>query len=174
MDARMKIRQYRPGDKEAVWHLHNLALEGTGAHLGNGPWDDDLRNIEKVYIDNGGDFLVGDFEGTLVAMGALKRTDPHRVQLKRMRIHPECQRRGFGQLMVRALEERAVVLGFQIIHLDTTTIQIAAQKLYEKNGFVKVGEDRIAQFDVLLYEKSLPTTSSNKALDRDCSNLNHG
>ena len=37
----IEIRQYFPGDKNAVWTLHNEALAGTGAHGGNGPWDDD-------------------------------------------------------------------------------------------------------------------------------------
>jgi hypothetical protein len=56
----LKIRQYRPSDNDAVWELHRLALEPTGAMLPGGPWnDDDLKDIENEYINNGGDFLIG-------------------------------------------------------------------------------------------------------------------
>ena len=165
----MNIRQYRSTDENAVWNLHNLALEATGAHAGNGPWDDDLKSIEEVYILSGGDFLVGELDGMVIAMGALKRTDSERVQLKRMRIHPSHHRKGYGQIMVTALEERAVALGFRIVHLDTTTIQVAAQKLYEKNGFRKVGEDRFERFEVLLYEKELPTNRRRQSREAGAS-----
>jgi hypothetical protein len=37
---------------------------------GNGPWDDDLHAIEKVYLANRGEFLIGVVEGEVVAMGA--------------------------------------------------------------------------------------------------------
>ena len=52
----MKIRRYRESDQEEVWALHNLALEEADAHAGNGPWDDDLRHIREVYLDDGGEF----------------------------------------------------------------------------------------------------------------------
>lgn len=153
----MNIRQYRTTDEQSVWNLHNLALEGTGAHAGNGPWDADLKNIEEVYISSGGDFLVGELDEMVIAIGALKKSDFQRVELKRMRVHPSHQRSGYGQMMLNALEDRAVTLGFRLVHLDTTTIQVAAQKLYEKNGYRKTGKDRFGAYEILLYEKELPT-----------------
>lgn len=76
----MTIRPYRPADAEAVWNLHNLALRGTGAHLGNGPWDADLKNIPQIYERNHGCFFVGVHDGHIVAMGAVKRADGHRAE----------------------------------------------------------------------------------------------
>ena len=151
----MKIRQFRREDAEAVWNLHNLALHDVGAHAGDGPWDDDLHAIEDVYLKRGGDFLVGFVDDRLVTMVALKKTDPRRAELKRMRVHPNYQRRGLGQMMLIALEARAQSLGYKEIHLDTTTVQEAAQKLYEKNGYRKVGENRVGKFDTILYEKHI-------------------
>lgn len=49
----MKIRKYSLEDQDAVWNLHNSALISTGAHAGNGPWDDDLNNIEETYLNAG-------------------------------------------------------------------------------------------------------------------------
>lgn len=45
----MKIRRYRSADHDAFWELHNVALLHTGAHAGNGPWDDDLHRVEAEY-----------------------------------------------------------------------------------------------------------------------------
>ena len=36
-----------------------------------------------------------------------------------MRVHPEFQRRGFGQRILEALEKRAKELGYKEIQLDT-------------------------------------------------------
>ncbi len=70
----LEVRRYRSSDHDAVWALHNEALAPTGAHVGNGVWDKDLHQIEDVYLNNGGEFLVGIYDGQLIAMGALKRT----------------------------------------------------------------------------------------------------
>lgn len=158
------LRRYTPADQQAVAHLHVFAIQQTGAYLGRGPWDDDIYAIEEVYIKNQGEFLIGEYDGLLVAMGALKRTSPQRAEVKRMRVYPEYQGRGYGQLMLDALEARARVLGYQTLHLDTSILQVPAQRLYEKNGFREVGRDKYQQetgkgqyqlLEVILYEKQL-------------------
>ncbi len=55
-------------------------------------------------------------------MGALRRTTNEWAEIKRMRVHPDFQRRGFGQMILEALEARAVALGYAALHLDTTTL----------------------------------------------------
>jgi hypothetical protein len=79
------IRRYQPGDNGAVRELHVLALQPTGAIWDDGPWDQDLENIEGVYLANRGEFLVGTQEDRLVAMGALRCIDDTRAEIKRMR-----------------------------------------------------------------------------------------
>jgi ribosomal protein S18 acetylase RimI-like enzyme len=153
----LNIRRYESSDHAAVWNLHNIALDAVGTNAGDGPWDDDLRQIEAVYLQNGGDFLVGICAGRLVAMGALKRTNADRAEIKRMRVHPDYQRRGFGQAILTALEKRAAELGYKVLHLDTTIQQTAAQGLYQKNGYVVVREGKIGRFDCVFYEKKLET-----------------
>jgi ribosomal protein S18 acetylase RimI-like enzyme len=158
------LRRYTSADQEAVEHLHVFAIQQAGAYLGRGPWDDDVYAIEEVYLKKQGEFLIGECDGLFVAMGALKRTSPQRAEIKRMRVHPEYQRRGYGQLMLDELEARARALGYQILHLDTSILQIPAQRLYEKNGFHEVGRDTYQQeagrdtyqqLEVILYEKQL-------------------
>jgi GNAT superfamily N-acetyltransferase len=108
----LHIRRYEPRDKRAVRRLHDDALNEVGAHLGSGPWDDDLDEIDNVYLDQGGEFLVGVLDGRIVAMGALMRISPEKAELKRMRVRPGLQGRGYGQAMLDALHRRASDLGY--------------------------------------------------------------
>ncbi len=158
------VRRYTFTDQEAVEHLHVVALQQTGAYLGRGPWDDDIYAIEETYLEHGGEFLIGECDGQMVAMGALKQTNPQRAEIKRMRVAPSYQGRGFGQRMLDELEARARTLGYQTLHLDTSILQIPAQKLYEKNGYreigrvtyrQEVGKDVYQPLEVILYEKQL-------------------
>lgn len=146
------IRQYEPRDKDAVYQLH------VKAHVGErvgGTWERDFDHIEEVYIRSGGEFLVGELNGSVVSMGALKPDTTQRVELKRMRVLPELQRKGFGQQMYDALEQRARELGFTTIFLDVTAKLNIALTFYEKNGFVEIGRTVLAGQDTVLYEKLL-------------------
>ncbi len=149
------LRRYTPADLEAVEHLHVYAIQQTGAYLGRGPWDDDVYAIEEAYLNNRGEFLIGEWDGNFVAMGAFRRTSPERAEIKRMRVHPDYQGRGFGQLILTELEARARAMGYKMLHLDTSVLQVPAQMLYEKNGFREVGRDMYNNIEVILYEKQL-------------------
>lgn len=149
------LRQYTPADLEAVTYLHVYAIKQAGAYLGRGPWDDDVYTIEEAYFNNQGEFLIGEWDSMFVAMGAFRRTSPERAEIKRMRVHPDYQGRGFGQLILSELEARARAMGYKTLHLDTSVLQVPAQKLYEKNGYHEIGRDRYQNLEVILYEKHL-------------------
>lgn len=149
------IRPYTSADQAIVEYLHVFAIQQTGAYLGRGPWDDDIYAIEEHYLNNKGEFLLGEYEGQVVAMGALRRTTDTRAEIKRMRVHPDYQGRGFGQLILTELEKRARVLGYTTLHLDTSTVQLVAQKLYEKNGYRETGREKLQDLLDILYEKEL-------------------
>jgi len=88
-------------------------------------------------------------------MGAIKRESQGCAAVKRMRVHPDHQRRGFGQQVLDALQDRARDLGYTRLVLDTTVQQVAAQRLYEKCGFVRTGQGMLGSFRVIFYEKLL-------------------
>ena len=149
----MEVRRYRASDHDAVWDLHNVALNEVGAHAGNGPWDDDLHRIESEYIEAGGEFYVGVIDGRIVAMGALKRLTGTRAEICRMRVHPNLQRKGLGTRILSKLEERARELGFRTLTLDTTAGQVAAIRMYTKAGYEEVARGRKLGFEVMTFEK---------------------
>ena len=149
------IRRYEPLDHSAVVDLHHLGLNQDGANAGPGPWDDDLDEITRHYIESGGEFLVGVVDGQLVAMGAIRPVDSQRGELKRMRVHPRYQGRGFGQLILTYLEDRARVLGFTNLVLDTTIRQLKAQALYLKNGYIETHRSLQNDQDLIFLRKDL-------------------
>ena len=149
------LRRYTPADREAVEYLHVHAIQQAGAYLGRGPWDDDVYAIEETYLNNQGEFLIGEWDGVFVAMGALHRTSAERAEIKRMRVRSDYQGRGLGQLILSELESRARALGYKTLHLDTSVLQVPAQRLYEKNGYREVGRDVYQGLEVILYEKQL-------------------
>ena len=151
----LDIRRYQSADRDSVWELHNAAIGPTGAHLGSDAWYDDVLHIEEVYLQNGGEYLVGEYEGQVVAMGALKRTTAERAEVKRMRVSPAYQGRGFGQAILEVLEQKAKELGYTTLHLDTGVTMVAAQKLYRKNGYQETSRGSIADVDVIFFEKSI-------------------
>lgn len=153
----LEVRRFTPEDTESVLSLHRRAIEEIGAYSEelSEYLDADMTDIEQNYLQNGGDFLVGTLDGELVAMGALKRTSDSEAELKRMRVEPEFQKRGFGKVMLRHLEERAAELGISTLKLDTTMQQTGARRLYEGAGYSFVGSGRIGPFDCLFYEKEI-------------------
>ena len=154
------IRAFEPEDGPAVWDLHNKALEESGAHAGNGPWDDDLRDPVSSYLAAGGEFLVGLLGAELVAMGAIRPTSPGSAEIKRMRVSPPHQRKGLGTRILLELERRAGACGFMQLRLDTTAQQKAAQRFYERHGYAEVERRTLGRFEVIFYEKRLPTGAS--------------
>ncbi len=151
----LKVRQYQPSDVEEVWNLHNLALLAAGAHAGQGPWDDDIKNIEATYLKANGDFLVALVDGKVVGMGAFRPIDSCTVEIKRMRVHPAYQRQGIGTAILQHLEDRAKRGGYRKFILDTTVQQLAAQKFYEKFGYQQSRRAEISGYECILYEKEI-------------------
>jgi len=150
-----ELRSFQPSDAEAVWGLHDAALSDAGVHGGRGPWEDDLRDVGATYLDSGGDFLVALASGRLVGMAGLLCRSPGEAEIRRMRVHPDFQRRGLGRLMLRELEGRAQALGLGLVCLDTTEEQIAARRLYEGAGYREVGRRRTDRFVFIDFAKTL-------------------
>jgi ribosomal protein S18 acetylase RimI-like enzyme len=151
----LNIRRYQSADSDIVWKLHNDAIGPTGAHLGDDSWYEDILHIDEVYLQNGGEYLIGESDGQVVVMGAIKRTTAERAEVRRMRVAPACQGQGFGQAMLDALERRAKELGYTTLHLDTGVKMVAAQGLYRKNGYQEVSRGSIADVEVIFFEKSI-------------------
>jgi GNAT superfamily N-acetyltransferase len=152
----LRIRQYRTSDLDRVWALHGVAVKDIGAEAPDSYFAD-LKQIEAAFL-MGGEFVVGEYGGTIVAMGGLKRTSGTRADITRMRVDPAFQRRGFGAAVLQHLERRAGELGFSTLHLDTALEQHDAQQFYMRNGYRRTGSGTKQGFSVVYFEKTLETT----------------
>jgi GNAT superfamily N-acetyltransferase len=155
---KLLVRPYRPEDNETVKALHYLGLEQFDADAGvEDPHfiDADLDDIETIYSGNNGVFLTGMLNERIVAIGGLRRMSEACGEIKRMRVHPEYQGRGFGREILKHLLDAASSLGYRELRLDTTAQMMPARKLYEKNGFKLVRSENIGRLEVIFYVKKL-------------------
>ena len=82
-----ELRSFQGDDAEAIWKLHDAALEDAGVHGGRGPWEHDLRDIAATYLEPGGEFLVGLAGVELVGMRGLLRHTSEQAEVKARRLH---------------------------------------------------------------------------------------
>jgi CubicO group peptidase (beta-lactamase class C family)/ribosomal protein S18 acetylase RimI-like enzyme len=150
----LSLRQYTAADREAVLEVHRLGLQQAGRDAAPGPWDIDLDHIDDYYLKLG-EFLVGECDGRIVAIGGLRMLASHVGELKRMRIHPDYFGRGYDQSLLTELSERARELGARRLVLDIDERRVPAQELYARNGFVAHGTLLVGRTPSIVYEKSL-------------------
>jgi len=88
-----------------------------------------------------GRFLLGRLDDRGVVMGGWRWLgEPvgaarRPVELKRMFVHPVARGRGFGLLLLRALEDSAAVAGADWMVLQTGPAQVTAQGMYRRSGY---------------------------------------
>ena len=87
-----------------------------------------------------GTFLVAWLDGEAAGCGAVKPldSDATKGEIKRMYTVPGARRRGISRLLLLALEERAVVLGYAYLQLETGLAQPEAIALYESHGWHRI------------------------------------
>ncbi len=152
------VRRYEGGDAGAVWRVHERPLRASPLpFVPDAPADEDLRNVRERYLDGGGDFLVGTVDGAVVATGGFLPRDDATVELRRIRVDPDRQRRGHGRRLLDALERRARGRGFGAAVLETRACLTAARRLYESAGYEETGREDHPPTGgtVLCYRRSL-------------------
>src|SRR5256714_1439784 len=94
--------------------------------------------------------------GAVVGSGALRDLEDGRVELKRMYLRPDQRGRGLGKQLLELALDWARANHMRAVRLDTSERMVAAQRLYEANGFERVPGDAPRQGQCrLLYELRL-------------------
>jgi len=150
----LQIRRYQPQDNEAVKELHYAGLAQFGATV-DPYYDSDLNDIENVYINNHGDFIIGTEGGEIVAIGAIRQKSNGCGEIKRIRVRQDCQRRGYGRKILRKLMEIAAEMGYTELILDTVAGNTPAQRLFEKSGFTETHHGKVGTYELIFYGKKL-------------------
>lgn len=119
----------------------------------------DLKNIPSFYQKDNGNFWVAISENKVIGTIALLDIGNCRGALRKMFVHKDFRGKeyGVGQMLLNTLLEWAKQKNFKEILLGTTEKFIAAQRFYEKNGFVEMEkqllpeEFPVMQVDVKFY-----------------------
>jgi len=149
----LSIRRFEPADCEAVRELNERAMTTTPEWVPDAP-DEDLQDVERHYLDTGGEFLVDVRDGEIVAMaafeplegwmveefGAAEQPGVSTVELSRMRVDPDCWGRGYATRLYEAPESRARETGHDAFVLNTGVDNDRARGFHESRGFDPVDE----------------------------------
>jgi ribosomal protein S18 acetylase RimI-like enzyme len=150
----LQIRRYEPKDNRAAKELNYAGLKQMepdvnweGVEVADGDYDD----IEDIYLNHRGDFLVGTVDDEVVVTGAVKYLTGTCAEIKRIRVKPDYQRQGYGEKMLKSLIERARELGYKTLRIDTMTTNTRAQQLFTKAGFTFSQQGKIGDYAVFFY-----------------------
>ena len=110
--------------------------------------DDPTATYNALWVALDGDEVVGSV--------ALRDLGDGAVQLKRMYLRPDRRGHGLGKQLLALALDWARANGMRSVRLDTSERMVAAQRLYEGNGFERVPGDAPRQGQCrLLYELRL-------------------
>jgi GNAT superfamily N-acetyltransferase len=111
----------------------------------------------------GGTFLAGfDAGDRPICCGGLKRLSDQACEIKRMYVIPRARGRGVGRLLLAALEQAAVELGYSVIRLDTGPRQPEAERMYRSAGYSPIGNFNANPMASFFGEKQLASSAANE------------
>jgi GNAT superfamily N-acetyltransferase len=114
----------------------------------DGDLDDPATAYSALWVAVDGDDVIGSV--------ALRDLGDGAVELKRMYLRPSARGRGLGKELLALALEWSREHGFDRVRLDTSERMVAAQRLYEAHGFVRVPGTAPRQGQCrLLYELQL-------------------
>lgn len=168
------VRQALKNEKEKVIKFYDIVIEANNKAEINLRWQKNVHPSHKLLeesIDNGELFIYEENEKILGACIMNKKfnesynliswgVDAKPCELGVIHVlgvHPDCFRKGIGEKLLNGLSEYACKNKIKAIRLDVFKINTPAVKLYEKLGFLRMGEiemfvPNIGNEDFYLYE----------------------
>jgi putative acetyltransferase len=132
-----RLRNYIPGDEEAVSRLVKQALTEYGLTMNPEQTDADLQDIPGTYLSSGGAFRVLERDGRIAGSFGLYPTTTQSCELRKMYLLPELKGLGLGKKMMKDALYIASQMGFKEMTLETNSCLKEALGLYKKYGFTE-------------------------------------
>jgi N-acetylglutamate synthase-like GNAT family acetyltransferase len=136
----IEIRTFTPDDADDVISvILPIQREEFGIDI-TADAQPDLRVIPDFYQSGKGQFWVAVKDGAIVGTLGLKDIGNNQAALRKMFVAAEVRGRehGVARRLLEALFAHAGEVGVTDIFLGTTDKFLAAQRFYEKNGFVEI------------------------------------
>lgn len=123
----MEIREYQESDEKDViklWFKCDLVIPG------NNP----KRDIERKLKVDRDLFLVGHINGKIIAV-VMGGYEGHRGWINYLAVDPEYQRKGYGSLIMEAVEQRIKKRGCPRINLQVRSVNKKTIEFYKAIGY---------------------------------------
>ncbi len=155
----LQVRDYRPGDKDAVVEIVRVVYEEYGFEWEPDGYHLDIFDIPRHYQHEGGAFWTTELDGRVIGCGGILAfpTIPGQAgeltehdgqthiagcdcELMRLYVHPGARRKGAGTALLRQIVGDAARRGCGSMEIWSDKTLKDAHKLYERFGAVTVGE----------------------------------
>lgn len=164
----MEFRKALPKEAAEIFGIYREAI-GRMQALGIDQWDDVYPTQAVIAQDiANGDMTVGLTDGMIVCAFVLNREQWEGYEngdwqypglsfavLHRLCVNPACQGKGVGMQAMQYIEALLKSEGIDVLQLDAFPKNCGAVRLYEKLGYIKVGEATFRKGLFYLFEKKL-------------------
>lgn len=128
-------RRARTGDAETIKHILKKAFEEYDIQLPDNYTFADIENLEEVYLNSNGEFIVLLRAQNIIGFFALLPSTNDQIELKRLYLKADERGQGLGKHLLNLALSIAKESGYNRIHLETTSKFVEAVALYRKFGF---------------------------------------
>ena len=136
--AKITISDFRPGDGAVFRQLYREWFISCFRQPPEPVDEPALNEPEKAIVKKGGAILVALEDGEVAGFVALKIAGASEMELTKMIVRPQSRGKGLGEILCRAILERAATLGATSVVLYSHRSLEAALALYRKLGFQEV------------------------------------
>ena len=122
------------------WHLqrHLDDKKLINEYFDSKSFEEELTSLPGKYSMPEGRLLLALYNGQPAGCVALRLSDDHSCEMKRMFVYPEFHGKGIGRALAKAIIDEAKKIGYTNMKLDTSMRQMEAQKLYQSFGFKNI------------------------------------
>ena len=139
MTNELTIRSATNADRAQIEELVFGILRSFDLALDRDGTDKDLSDIEAHYVARGGVFeVIENSDSKIVGTIGLYPLDETTIELRKMYFDPSIRGRGLGKQMLKEMIEKAKILGYLRVYLETASVLAQAVHLYESEGFQPV------------------------------------
>ena len=134
----MEIRLIRPEDNKAVEQVIRSCLIEYGANHEGTAWaDPNLHRFSEIYNTTGNAYWVAVEDGRILGGTGIGFLAEGLCELQKMYCLPQARGKGIAQAL---LDTALAYAGnyYDRCYLETLPNMLAAQRFYEKNGFVRI------------------------------------
>jgi len=135
----LKIREYQNLDTQPLIQMISTVLAEYEMSLDfQGP-DKDLEDLQNVYFNDHGVFLVAELAGHIIGSVGVGKTDNETCELRKLYVLKAHRGRGLGQRLLDRAIEFGLSQGYTRMELEVSEQHRDAIRLYRKRGFASTG-----------------------------------